>query len=116
MFSSCAARSRSRSITKTPVLAPGAAIRRDDRFVGEDRREGTVIVRDHVGPEQGALAVDRHRQTIWIVSAGIVQKHVLDAEDAAVGGERDFSVVRLPTLVRGSKEMLEAVFDPLTGD
>ena len=41
-----------------------------------------------------------------------MQKHVLDAEDAAVGRERDFGVVRLPALLGSGKEMLEPVFDP----
>ena len=94
------------------VLAAGAAIRRDDRQVGEDRGEGAVVVRHDIGPEQGALAVDRHRQAVGIVGAGIVQEHVLDAEDAAVGGERHLGVVDLAALMGGGEEMLEPVLDP----
>ena len=94
------------------VLAAGAAIRRDDRLVGEDRREGAVVVRHHIGPEQRALAVDRHRQPIRIVGAGVVQEHVLDAEDAAVARKRDLGVVGLAALLGRGEKMLEPVFDP----
>ena len=66
------------------VLAPGAAIGRHDRQIGEDGGEGAVIGRHHVRTEQGALAVDRHREPVGIIRAGVVQEDVLDAEDAAV--------------------------------
>ncbi len=94
------------------VLAPGAAIGRHDRQIGEDRREGAVIGRHHIGAEQRALAVDRNRQAIGIIGAGVVQEDVLDAEDAAVAVERDLGVVNLAALMRGRKEMLEPVLDP----
>ena len=41
-----------------------------------------------------------------------MQKHVLDAEDAAVGRQRDFGIVGLAALMRGGEEMLEPVLDP----
>ena len=94
------------------MLPAGAAIGRDDRFVGEDRGKRAVVVGYDVRSEQRALAVDRHRQSVGIVGAGIVQEYVLDAEDAAVGVERDFGVMGLATLLRRSKKMLEPVLDP----
>ena len=94
------------------VLAAGAAIGRDDRQVGEHLRERAVVVRHHIGAEQGALAVDRHRQPVGIVGAAIVQEHVLDAENAAVAAERDFGVVDLAAFMGGGEEMLQPVLDP----
>ena len=94
------------------VLPPGAAIRRDDRFIGEDRGKGAVVVWDDVGAQQRALRIDRHRQSVGIVGAGIVEEHVLDAEDAAVGSERNFGIVRLPALLGRGEEVFEPVLDP----
>src|SRR5208282_5366309 len=94
------------------MLPAGAAIGRDDRLVGEDRRKSAVVVGYHVRSEQRALTVDWHRQSVRIVGAGIVQKHVLDADDAAVGGKRDLGVVGLAALLRCGKKMLESVLDP----
>ena len=94
------------------VLAAGAAVRRDDRLVGEDRRERAVVVRHHIRPEQRALTVDRHRQSIGIVGAGVVQEHVLDAENTAVARQRDLGIVGLAALMGRGEEMFEPVFDP----
>jgi len=41
-----------------------------------------------------------------------VQEHVLDAEDAAVAGERDLGVVHLAALLGGGKEVFTSVLDP----
>ena len=95
------------------VLAAGAAVGRHDRLVGEDSREGALVIFDHVRTEDRDLAVDRHGQPIGIVRAGVVQERVLDAEDAPVARERDLGVVDLRTLLRRGEEMLEPVFDPL---
>ena len=95
------------------VLPAGAAIGGHDRQIGEHGGKGAVIVRHHVGAEQGALAVDRDRQPIGIVRAGVVQEHILDTENAAVRGERDLGVMDLAALMRGGEEMLEPVLDPL---
>src|ERR1700691_2175704 len=95
------------------VLTAGAAVRRDNRFVGEDRTEGAVVIRDDVRPEQRTLAVDRHRQAIRVIGAGVVQENVLDAEDTPVGRKRNFRIVSLAAFMRGGEEMLEAVLDPL---
>src|SRR5947209_8803194 len=51
--------------------------------IGEKRCERRIIGRYHIGAEQGALAVDRHRQPVGIVGAAVMQEHVLDAEDPA---------------------------------
>src|SRR3984893_1919215 len=95
------------------VLAAGATIGRDGRQIGEYRGKGAVVARHHIWPEQGALTVDRHRQAVGIVSPGVVQKHVLEAEHPSIAGERALGVVNLPTLVSGGEEMLAPVLDPL---
>src|SRR6266478_1791900 len=107
-----AARSMSRSTTEHAMLASGAAIRRDDRLVGEHRRKSRVVVGDVIRTKQRALAVDRHRQPIGIVGPAVMQKHVLDAEDAPIAAERHFGVVDLAALMGGGKEVLPAVLDP----
>ncbi len=94
------------------VLAAGAAIGRHDRQIGEDGGEGRVIGRHHVGTEQGALAVDRHREPVRIIGAAIVQEDVLDAEDAAVARKRNLGVMDLAALLGGGEKMLEPVLDP----
>src|SRR2546426_469929 len=66
------------------VLAPRAPHGGDDRLVREDRGELALVARDVVGTEEGALAVDRNREPVGIVGAGVVQEHVAHAEDLAV--------------------------------
>jgi len=95
------------------VLAAGAPIWRDGRQIGEHLRKGAVVVRHDIGAEQGALAVDRHRQPIRIIGAAVVQKHVLDTKDAAIICQGDLGVMNLPALMGGGEEMLKPVLDPL---
>ena len=42
-----------------------------------------------------------------------MQKHVPDAEDAAIGRQRDFRIMGLAALVRRGEEMLQPILDPL---
>src|SRR2546425_1526616 len=65
-------------------LAPRAPHRRDDRLVGEDRGELALVARDVVGAEQGALAIDRHREA-GIVGAGVVrsEEHTSELQSLA---------------------------------
>ena len=97
------------------VLPARAAVGCNDRLVGEDRREGAVVGRNDVGAEDGALAVDRHRQAIGVVGPGVVQEHVLDSEDLPVLRKGDLGVVDLSALLRRREKMLPPVFDPLDG-
>ena len=95
------------------MLPAGAAHRRDDRLGGEDGGEVAVVVRDVVRPEQRALAVDRDREPVRVVGPGVVQEHVLDAEDAAVARHRDLGIVDLAALLGRRDEVLAPVLDPL---
>ena len=88
------------------MLPAGTSIWGHNRLISENGRERAFIVGNMVGTEQRALAIDRHGQAIGIVCARIVQKRVLDAEDAPVVGECHFCVVDLTTLVGGADEML----------
>ena len=95
------------------VLPAGAAHRRHDRLVREDRRELALVVRDVVRTEQRALAVDRNRQAVRIVGARVVEEDVVDAEDAPVLRERHLGVVHLAPLLRRRVEVLLPVLGPL---
>ena len=95
------------------MLPAGAAHRRDDRLVGEDRRELAVVVRDVVRAEQRALGVDRNRQAVGIVGAGVEQERVAHAEDAPVARQRHFRVVQLAALLRRGVEVLLPILGPL---
>ena len=94
------------------VLAAGASIGRHDRLIGEDCREGAVVVRHHIRAEQRALTVDRYRQSIRIVGTGVVQECIFDAEDPAVGRERDLRIMGLSPFLGRGKEMFEPILDP----
>ena len=97
------------------MLTARAAVGCDDGFVGEDGFEFAVIVRHVVLTEQGALAVERQGEAVGCVGAGVVQKGVVDAEDAAIAGEGDFDVVDLAALLGGGVEIFLPIFDPFDG-
>ena len=97
------------------VLTARAAHGRHNRLVGEDRRELALVVGNLVGAKQGALAVDRHGETVGVVCAGIVQEHVAHAEDLPALVQRDLRVVDLAALLRGSEEVLLPILGPLDG-
>ena len=61
---------------KDAVLTTGAAIRCNDRLVGEDAGELGVVMRYHIGTEDRALAADGKGQAIGSIGAGVVQKGV----------------------------------------
>ncbi len=94
------------------MLPSGTSVGRNDGQVGEHSCKSAVIGRHHVRTEQGALAVERNGQPIGIIGAAVVQENILDAEDAAVLRHGHFSVVDLPALMGGRKEMLQPVLDP----
>src|ERR1043166_2059928 len=97
------------------VLPSSAAHRCHDRLRREDGGELAVVARNLVRAEQRALAVDRHRETIGIVGAGVMDEHVMHAEDLAVLVERYFGIVDLATLLRRRREVFAAIFDPFDG-
>ena len=94
------------------VLPPGAAHRRHDGLVGEDGRELALVMWNVVWAEQRALAVDGNGQAVGIVGAGVEEKHVAHAENAAVFRQRHLRVVQLPALLRRGVEIFLPVFRP----
>ena len=95
------------------MLAAGAAHRRDDRLVREHRREAALVVGDVVRTEQRALRVDGNGQAVRIVGAGIEEKVVAHAEDAAIARQRHLGFVHLAALLRRRVEVLTAILGPL---
>ena len=100
---------------KHAMLAAGAAIRRDDCLGGEHGCELAVIMRHVVDAQQRALAVKRHGQPIRIIGAGIMQKDIMYANDAAILADCNFGIMHLVALVGGGVEVFRAVFDPFHG-
>src|SRR5271163_4986138 len=94
------------------MLTTGAPIGRDNRKRGKDCSEPAVIGGHDVGAKQGALAVEGHRQTVGIVGTAVVQKLVLDPEDAAVSVQCDLGIVDLQSFLRGGDEMLGSILNP----
>jgi hypothetical protein len=95
------------------MLAACTAIGRDQGAIGEHGAEAAVIGGDVVAAEERALAVERDRQAIGIVGAGVEQEVILHAEDPALSIQGQFRLMQLPTLMCRGEEMLQPVFDPL---
>ena len=111
--SSFAAMSSSRSLTNTPCWRPAPRTGVTIGLFVNTAVNSAVVVGDVVRAEQRALRVDRNRQAVRIVGAGVEQETSLHAEDAAVPRERHLGVVHLPALLRRRVEVLAAILGPL---
>ena len=95
------------------MLPACASHRRHDRLVREDGFEFAVVIGNVVRSQQGALAVDRNRQTVRIVRTGVEQKRIADAENLSVCGQRHFGVVHLSAFLRRREKVFLPIFRPL---
>ena len=96
------------------LVAPRRAIGRGRRLVGQPVMSGHLVVRDAIGPRQHAGGeVDDAGAVRAHIGALVVEEHVVDAEDVAVGIDRGADLVALLARMVGGDEMLVAVLDPL---
>ena len=94
------------------VLPAGATVGRHRDLVGEDRLELARVGRHVVRSHGGALAVQRHREAVGIEGAAVVEKGVLQAENPAVGRQRQLGLVNLAALLGRGVEVFPPVLDP----
>src|SRR5262249_55797130 len=94
------------------VPPPGAAVGRDHDLVRVADLELDVVVAEPVWPGKLRRSDQRNDDAVRRVRAGVVQKAVAQAKDAAGLVGRHLDLVQLAALLARAGEVLRAVLDP----
>jgi hypothetical protein len=92
-----------------------ATIGRIRSFVGGNNCDRGLIVRHVIWAKQMHCRVDRCAYADRHIGARILQQPIAYGKDAAVGIERDLGIVTVVTGMRGIRNVLATVLDPLHG-